>query len=123
MASKTLTPAQSKKAEQVVASLIKSLKLKASDEQGRKNLARYVDKYARFALKVRGTGPHSHGFNAEQRKAIRSAVNEAFGIKPVERKAPAPRKSGGRTPAKGKSGTRKSTAQLAKEQQARAEQS
>lgn len=120
---KPLSPAQEKKAEQVVASLTKSLKLGAKDDAGRKNLARFVNKYARFALKLRGTGPHSHGFDATQRKAIRAAVNEAFGIKAPERKAPA-KASGTKTNTanKGKRSTRKSTAQLAKEQSARAAQ-
>ena len=112
----TLTPAQVKKLDATVASLQGSLKVKGEDRQ--KALVRFADKYARFKLGVRGTGPHSHGFDAEQRKAITEAVRNAFGIKAPARKAAAPK-----APAKkGGKASRKSTAQLAKEQTARAEQ-
>jgi len=85
---KTLTTAQAKKLSGVVESLTKSLKVKGDQV---KNLERYADKYARFKLNIRGTGPHSHGFNATQRKAIMAAVREAFGIKAPERKASKPK--------------------------------
>lgn len=128
MAGTKLTEAQSKKLGGVVSGLEKSLKVKASDEGTKKNLARFADKYLRFKLGVRGTGPHAHGFNADQRKAITSAINSAFGIKVSERK---PRSTQPATTTTKKSssrkassrpgtGSRKSASQLAGEQQARA---
>lgn len=111
-----LTPAQIKKIWGVTDGLAKQFKLKGDDLS---RLNRFADKYLRYKLGVRGTGPHAHGFNPEQRKAITGAINEAFGIKTPERKVQ-------QAPAEGsvkKSGknSRKPTAQLAKEQTARAE--
>lgn len=112
-----LTPAQSKKLAGVVSTLATQLKVK---KDAMANLERFADKYARFKLGVRGTGPHAHGFNAAERKAITEAIRTAFGIKVAPRKAAAPK-----APAKKKSGnrrgsTKRSTAQLAREQAARA---
>jgi hypothetical protein len=115
-----LTPAQSKKLDTVVASLVSTLKVKGEDRQ--KALGRFADKYARFKLGVRGTGPHSHGFNTGERKAITEAVRNAFGIKVAPRKAAAPKVAAKKGSANKRGSTRKSTAQLAKEQTARAGQ-
>lgn len=113
----TLKPAQAKKVDELVATLTSQLKLKADADKT--NLRRFVDKYARFKLGVRGTGPHSHGFNKEQRQAIMSATREKFGIKATERK-PAAKKA---TPAKRQRSNRKpSTAQLARQQTERAQE-
>lgn len=117
MAGTTLTAAQSKKLDTVVGKLETSLKIK--DEKVKANLRRFADKYARFKLGVRGTGPHSHGFSADQRNKIMEAVREAYGIKT----APKPKANGkpATKPVAKKRSTRKSTAQLAQEQVARAE--
>jgi len=115
-----LTPAQSKKLDGVVSGLIGSLKVKGDEAQ--KNLGRFADKYARFKLGIRGTGPHSHGFNAGQRKAIAEAVREGFGIKEAPRKTRVARPAAGKPAGKrGKGSTKRTTAQLARAQKARAE--
>lgn len=80
MAGQKLSDAQSKKLAGVLAPF------SSKDEKEQKNLERFADKYLRWKLGVRGTGPHAHGFSSDQRKAITGAINAAFGIKTPERK-------------------------------------
>lgn len=120
MAESTLTKAETTKLNTVVGKLATSLKIKASDEKGRKNLERYANKWVRFKLGRRGTGPHSHGFDTDQRKAITTALAETFGIKPKAKAAPA-KASSKKSGSKRTTSRRRSTSQLAGEQQARAE--
>ncbi len=135
----TLTAAEQKKLDSVLGNVLTSFKLsKTNAEATHKQLARFGRKHLLNKLGRRGTGPHAHGFNAGQRKAITTAVNAAFGIKaPVRKpfgiKAPVrklrvagtagPLAGTKRDPLKGgplKSGKR-STAQLATAQTARAQ--
>jgi len=121
MAGTALTPAQQKKLDGVIGALNGTLKIKASDESAQKNLSRFADKYLRYKLGVRGTGPHAHGFSKEQRTTITGAVNDAFGIVPAPRKPRTP--TAGKPAGKGKGkGKVRTTAQLAAEQTARAEE-
>lgn len=135
MTARQLTDAETKKLKQ----LIGRVQGLPKTEQGRKDVERFADKYLRFKLGVRGTGPHSHGLSDTQRKALREAIHKAFGIKAPERKAPAkaPAKaSGKKAPSKAKAPAKRtapvvpqpgtgvrSTSELAGAQQARAAQS
>ncbi len=116
-----LSAAEQKKLDAVLGNVLTSFKLSKADAVATgKQLARFGKKYLLNKLGRRGTGPHAHGFNAEQRKAIISGINAAFGIKAPERKV---RVRGATTAKKGgaKNSRKKTTAQLAKEQTARAQ--
>jgi hypothetical protein len=120
MADSVLTAAETKKLDNVVSKLSGTLKIKVSDEKRKANLARYANKWVRFKLGRRGTGPHAHGFDADQRKVITAALADAFGIKAKPRKtATAPAK--GKAVPRKRASSKKSASQLAGEQQARAE--
>jgi hypothetical protein len=114
MTRSTLTEAQTKKLASAVAKFNASQSYtKASREDNEKDAARYADKWGRWKLGIRGTGPHSHGFDAKQRNELQAITAAALGIKieePVKKEAAKPKKGKG-----------KSTAALAKEQKARAQ--
>lgn len=116
MTQSTLTEAEAKKLKGVV-SRVQGL---PKADKAKQLTERFADKYLRFKLGRRGTGPHSHGLNETQRENLKSAIDKAFGI---TRKAPvrASGKKGGKATGKatGKRGG-KSAAQLAKQQTARA---
>lgn len=124
MAGQALTPQQAKKLDGVCTKLVAELKLKQVKDAKTgpvTNLGRFADKYLRYKLKVRGTGPHAHGFNKDQRAAITTAIREAFGIKTEPRKVAVAKKPAAAKRTGGKrGGARRSTAELARQQTERA---
>lgn len=100
MAGTTLTPAQVKKVE---AAVVAQTWFGRQSEKQQAQTRRFADKHARHALGLRGTGPHSHGLDAKQRAALRTALNEALGVnaKPKAVSAPATKPAAKKTKAKG----------------------
>jgi hypothetical protein len=137
MTQSTLTEAEAKKLKGIVGR-VQGL---PKDEKAKLNTERFADKYLRFKLGRRGTGPHSHGLSTEQRAKLTAAIRKGFGLPepkaggkpkatPVKAKAPAKRKTAGTSvkagtpPAVAQPGTgARSVSELAGAQQARAAQS
>lgn len=74
MAGQQLSKQQAAKRDTALAPIVK----KAKDEDVQKNIGRFGDKWLRYKLGIRGTGPHSHGLAAETRTAIYEALKAAF---------------------------------------------
>jgi hypothetical protein len=76
MSGPTLTAPQTKKLDGALAPFVDGL-----SEKDAVNVHRYADKWARWKLGVRATGPHAHGLDVETRTAIQAALVAAYGIK------------------------------------------
>jgi hypothetical protein len=74
---------RSKLSEEQAAKLARALKpfQRGKDEQAATNVARYADKWGRWQLGVRGSGPHPHGLDEATREAVQKATRRALGIK------------------------------------------